>query len=316
MKNLLPITLGIPTLNRPNSLKNTLENYFSYDYIPQQVIIVDQSIEEVQEENKKIIFSLNHQYNNIFYYYQKIPSSTKSRNKIIKQAQNEILIFSDDDININKNTLINVYNLMKNKTISMIAGQNELSTKSKGIFGYFIGTKSFINRNIGHVTLTMLGRYPNEIKNEIDTQWAMGYFFVVKKSLINKWNLKFDENLTGYAYNEDCDFTYSYYKCAKKENLKCVLSDKVIVKHLASKEYRIPKKEHTYAYVINRLYLSYKHKMSTISRVYMLLGNIIFLLFKIIKNEKPTDMFNAIIYSLKNRNKIKKGILNYNEYNK
>ena len=310
-KPFLPITVGIPTLNRPNSLQNTLESYFLYDYIPKQIIIVDQSFNvNIQEENKKIIFSLN-QYNNIFYYYQKEPSSTSSRNKIIQETKNESLVFSDDDININKDTLINVYNLMQNKKISMIAGQNELSKKTQGIIGYFIGTKSFINRKIGHVTLTMLGRYPNNIKGEIDTQWAQGYFFVVRKSLVDKWNLKFDENLTGYAYNEDCDFTYSYYKYAKKESLQCVLSDKVIVKHFGSKEYRIPSKQHTYAYVINRLYLSYKHKKGILSRLYMLWGNSVFLLFKIIKNEKPIDMLNAIFYSLKNKNKIKNGILKY-----
>lgn len=309
MRKLLPITLGIPTLNRPNSLKNTLESYFSYDSLPAQIIVVDQSADKnIQKENKKIISSLN-QYNNIFYYYQKVPSSTSSRNKIIQETKNEILMFSDDDINVNKDTLLNVYNLIQNEKISMIAGQNELSSRSKGIIGYFIGTKSFINRKIGHVTLAMLGRYPNEIKGEVETQWAMGYFFVVRKSLVNKWNLKFDENLTGYAYNEDCDFTYSYYKCAKKENLRCVLSDKVIVKHLVSKEYRIPSKQHTYAYVINRLYLSYKHKMGVLSRIYMLWGNFVFLLFKIIKKEHPMDMFNAICYGIRNINKIAKGIL-------
>lgn len=307
IKKFLSMTVGIPTLNRPNSLKNTLENYFSYDYIPTQIIIIDQTNDEtIREKNKKIISSLN-EYNNIFYFYQEEPSSTKSRNKIIEETKNEILIFSDDDININKDTLINVYNLMKNKKISMIAGQNELLAKSKGILGYFIGTKSFINRKIGHVTLAMLGRYPHEIKGEVDTQWAMGYFFVVRKSLIDKWKLLFDENLKGYAYNEDCDFTYSYYKYARKENLRCVLSDKVIVKHLASKEYRIPSKQHTYAYVLNRLYLSYKHKLGIASRIYMLWGNLVFLLFKIVKKEKPMDMFNAIIFSLKNRNKIKEG---------
>ena len=311
IKIFLSITIGIPTLNRPKSLKDTLESYFSYDYIPQQIIVVDQSADDkIQKENKKIISSLN-KYNNIFYFYQEEPSTTKSRNKIIEETKNEMLLFSDDDININKDTLINVYNLMKNKKISMIAGLNELSSKAKGIIGYFIGTKSFINRKIGHVTATMLGRYPNEIEGEVDTQWAMGYFFVVRKSLVDKWNLQFDENLKGYAYNEDCDFTYSYYKYAKKENLKCVLSDRVIVKHLASKEYRIPKKEHTYAYVINRLYLSYKHNMGIFSRVYMLWGNLVFLLFKIVKKEKPMDMFNAITFSLKNRNKIKEGKIHF-----
>ncbi len=307
VKNFLPITVGIPTLNRPKSLKKTLESYFSYDYIPMQMIIVDQTNDEkVKDENKRIINSLN-KYNNIFYYYQKEASSTVSRNKIIQEAKNEILIFSDDDININKDTLLNIFNLIQNKKISMIAGQDELSPKAKGIIGYLIGTKSFFNRKIGHVTSTMLGRYPNKIKGEVDTQWAMGYFFVVRKSLVDKWNLTFDENLRGYAYNEDLDFSFSYYKYAKKENLKCILSDKVIVKHLSSREYRVSSKRHIYAYVVNRLYLSYKHKKGSLSRFYMLWGNLVLLFFKIIKKEKPIDMFNAIVYSLKNRKKIEKG---------
>ena len=307
--NILPITLAIPTMNRPQTLKRTLESYLAADFLPAQIIVVDQSQDkEKQEKNKEQCALINK--TECLYIYQQLPSSTLARNTSLKHTKQDIIVWSDDDVDVYKDTLKNVYDLFQDKNIAMIAGLDDCSKNSASKIGYLLGTKSFINRKIGHVTKSMLGRYPDTIKGEIDTQWAMGYFFATRTSLIKKWSLSWDENLSSYAYAEDLDFSYNYYKYAKAEGLKCILSDKVHVKHLVSKEYRTPSKKATYMYICNRYYLLCKHKEGFIGHLVFWYSNFWRLLERIIKKQNTRDMWIAISYCRKNRSKIKKGELN------
>lgn len=259
----LPVSVIIPTMNRPISLGRTLQNMVSGDSLPSQVIIIDQTQDlRKMQENLHLVEKYKEVFTKIDYIYQENPSSTKARNAGVRHAENEIIVFADDDIDTNHDTIKNLFEIFqRNNEIAMIAGIDELMPASTSSIGYFLGTKSFRNRKIGHVTYSMLGRYPDNITKQIETQWAMGYFFVVKKSLVDKWECRWDENLSGYAYAEDLDFSYNYYKHAKAEGLKCILDPNVKVKHLASLEYRIPNDKSLFMYIINRTYLCHKHKM-------------------------------------------------------
>ena len=56
MKNKLLIAVLIPTMNRPLSLRRTLEGYLRAEKIPDHVVVVDQSEKETDQiENNKII---------------------------------------------------------------------------------------------------------------------------------------------------------------------------------------------------------------------------------------------------------------------
>ena len=304
--NVLPISVLIPTMNRPETLKATLDSFFNGDVLPAQVVVVDQSNDENAKKTKNVCDKYSDKAQ-IKYVYQERPSSTEARNNAYNYASGEIIVFSDDDVLVYKNTLKNVVSVMQRNEVAMIAGIDDNSSASSTNIGYLLGTKSYKNRKIGHVTLSMLGRYPDNIKGEIETQWAMGYFFVVRKSLLDKWNIRWDENLTSYAYAEDLDFSFSYYKKAKSENLKCVINEQVRVKHCVSKEYRTPITKSTYMYVVNRYYLGYKHNMGFRSRLAMKWCNFWRLIEKVVKKENPMDMSNAMKYLRKNKKDIKRG---------
>jgi glycosyltransferase involved in cell wall biosynthesis len=307
----IPISVLIPTMNRPKTLNRTLRNYLTVTYIPTQIVVVDQSQdEEVRQQVKDIVNKYSNQ-TECKYIYQSRPSSTMARNNAMKVAKEEIVVFSDDDVDIYHNTFVNVYDIMQNERIAMIAGLDDNNRKSTSKIGYLLGTKSFKNRNIGHVTLSMLGRYPDNIKGETETQWAMGYFFVVRKSLIEAWNMKWDENLSGYAYAEDLDFSYGYYKKARTNGMYCILHESVHVKHLVSLEYRIPSKKSRFMYVINRAYLRSKHGMGVSSKIVMNWCNFWRLIERIVRKENPKDMMNAMQYLKKNKNRIKKGKVSF-----
>lgn len=310
-KQILPVSVLIPTMNRPQSLKRTLTSFAGATWIPKQIVVVDQTPDETMaSEIRQIIQSLDTEIT-ITYVFQEIPSSSSARNNALKYATEELIVFSDDDVDVYEDTLMHIRDIMEDPSVAMIAGLNDNSGKSKTDIGYFLGTKSYRNRNIGHVTASMLGRYPDTVRGQVKTQWAMGYFFAVRKSLVEKWNICWDEKLTGYAYAEDLDFSFGYYKKAVEEGLRCVLDERVHVLHLAAQEYRIPGKKHTYVYVINRAYLSAKHNMGWQSELAMEWCDFWRLVERILKRQNPGDLWNALQFKRKHRREIRRGILKY-----
>ncbi len=306
IEKVLSISVLIPTMNRPKALKRTIDSYLKGSLIPNEIIIIDQSNQnEFIEKIKNFLRTIRQ--TEIVYYHQDLASLTIARNKGLSLAKNEVIVWSDDDVDVYEDTLKNVANIMCDKSVSMIGGLDDNMGVSKSKLGYLIGTKSFIKREIGHVTLSMLGRYPDRVNGEVKTEWAMGYFFVIRKSLTMKWHLAWDEKLNSYAYPEDLDFSYNYYKRSKKEQLRCILSDKVHVKHLGSLEYRVPSRTSTFMYVLHRYYLSVKHDMGLKSKIAMGWSNFWFKLWKKIKKENYKDFKDAVKYLKTHKKEIASG---------
>lgn len=305
--NILPISVLIPSMNRPESLERTLTTYFQSNYVPNEVVVVDQSQKiEIQNLYKSIVEKFQ-KYANIKYVYQEEPSSAVARNTATCNATNDILIYSDDDVDVYNETLEQCYKVMNKDDVALVAGIDDNTKSANMLTGYIVGSKSFFKRKIGHVTKAVLGRYPNRVKGEVETQWAMGYFFAVKKSLVEKWCILWDNNLKGYAYGEDWDFSYNYYKAAKSENLKCVLSENVRVKHMVSTEYRVPSRQSIYATVINRRYLGYKHNMGVMSIVAQNWFNFWVLVRRFLSGDNYKDYLAAMRIVKKNKQSIKNG---------
>lgn len=309
MKKELPISIIIPTFNREEALKRTLFIINKYSRtIPNEVIVVDQSI---KQESRKRIRDCCNEFASIKcrYIFLETPSSTKARNIGIEKACNDILVFMDDDVDVNCDTLGNIYKLLCNESIAMVGVIDETLPTSGGKLGCLFCMKSYRNRNIGHVTKALLGRYPQNVKGTVDTMWAMGFCFAVKKQYVTKWNLFFDEKLTGYAYAEDLDFTYRYYRQAKKCHFKCLLSENVSVRHLESKEYRIPSQRNVFKYVINRKYLAYKYELPISTHILMCWSNIGLMVSRIVNHEPFYDIIAASRRCHRLKKYLKNGII-------
>lgn len=309
-KEIINISVLIPTMNRPETLRKTLESYLLKSVVPSQIVIVDQSD---TDETKVMIESIRENDTNVDldYVYQDQKSLTLARNRALSMTKNDVVICSDDDIDVHDETVKNVFQIMTGDNVALIAGIDERTKHSSTNIGYLLGTKSYGKRHKGHVTLSVLGRYPDEINKETSTEWAMGYFFAIRKSLVEKWNLRWDENLTGYAYAEDLDFSYSYCKQARKEQMKCVLTPKVTVQHLASTEYRTASRKSTMMYTENRVYISHKHHMGLKSRIAIMWCDIWRLIERLVRKQQAKDLLDAIIYSTLHSKEIKEGRFNY-----
>ena len=302
------ISVVIPTMNRPDSLARTIRYMSECDVKPDQIVIVDQSqSEQHQSENRKVIEDYKRTFQKIDYIYQDIPRLTKVRNIGVYYAENEVIVFSDDDVDVRKNTFSCLASLFENKYTAMVGGVNEGEEEVHSSLSSFIfGMASYLKRDIGHVSRACYGRFPEYTSECTPTEWVMGFFFAVRKSLMDKWNARFDENLRSYAYAEDLDFSYGYYLHAENEDLSCFMSRSITVKHNVSKEYRIPKRNHIFMSVLHRYYISKKYNMP-IYELHNLWCNFGIFIFKILKRERPVDMFDAQLFYYRHRTEILKG---------
>lgn len=308
------ITVIIPTMNRPQSLKQTISSIVNSSSLPSQIIIIDQSTyQEFRDSNIEIVQKFK-DHLDIQYEFQDIPSLTKARNRGLELAQEEIIVFSDDDVDVLDNTFASVYNIMQDPEIALVGGfnQGEIHTNNS-FFGYLFCRSSYRKRNLGHVSSGVYGRFPISQDNEVDTEWAMGFFFVVRKSLVEKWQCRFDEKLKFYAYAEDLDFTYGYYLKSQIEHYRCIMSRSLTVKHNASAEYRITQFKVTMMEMIHREYIAYKYK-DQFSPFALFWSNIGTFLYRLVKNNNPLDVLRAMRFISRNKSKIIAGELFYNVY--
>ena len=316
--NYVEISVIIPTRNRLESLIETIKIIYKSDYVPKQIVIIDQS-EKVYSDKIKTELK---RFNNIeiTYYYQNEPSLTKARNKGIELAKYGIIICSDDDIIVEKETIKEIYKIFtENKEVALIAGIDKRSEleSSKGIKRHIIDIMGYVfmkkkKSNKGYVLKSIMARYPLNIEKRTETEWAMGYFFALRKELIDNYNIEWDEKLISYAYPEDLDFSYRFYEIVRKNNMKMILDPNVKVEHCTTSEWRITSKKQTFMYVINRQYLSYKlfpnYKSSRVMTIWCNLGELI---RRIIYKDNIVDLFKAQYYCFKYREDIKNGKLPY-----
>lgn len=311
MKN-LPISVVIPTMNRPKSLEQTLESVLSQEHIPGEIIIIDQT--EKGTDEQKTNLNLAGMDENIIYVHQEEPALTRARNVGLQNCHNDIVVFMDDDVDLLDDIFIKIKTIMDDPSIAMIAGLNDDTYQKKSTFGYLFYLKSFKKRSVGHVTRSIRGRFPDKVEKRIKTEWAMGFFFVIRKSCAMNWNLCWTELFRSYAYAEDLDFSYGYYLKAKENKMQCIIDPTIVVHHNASQEYRIPKKKQIYMDIFHRMYIHYKYDDTALGMVLMQWTNLGLLLESTIKRRKPKVWFAAIRSSIKLRKDIRRGGLHYELY--
>ena len=310
---MLPISVIIATMNRTDAVAETLASIGASSVLPSEVLIVDQS---TKPETAEAIRSMGEQCAfSVKYYHLDRPSLTGARNYGLAQAANDTLIFMDDDVSVQKDTLSNIAQAMEDPGLAMIAGWNLQETKGNNRLGYLFGLKSRKKeKEGGYYTQAIFGRYPQQLEAEMPTEWAMGYFFVIRKQLAQKWELCWDERLITYGYPEDLDFSVRYARHARAEGKQCILSPKVAVYHRVSQEWRETSRTVTFMKVINREYLSYKLGMPRRSRLATRWANFGMFLSRLIARDKPFDVLKAQYYCNRYRKDIRNGNLHTELY--
>ena len=196
--SMVPVTLIIPTCNRHDDLINTIKSYLSSPTLPAEIIIVDQSNLDVFAITKNALLSVLAQYSGTIKIIRlEEKSLTKARNVGLKEATNNIIIFSDDDIELFEDTILETYSLMLSPKYVLCGALDKntqlIGSKLKTLGSCLAGRKEWKQRHIGCVSKSIYGSYPYEnLTKETETRWAMGYFFSIKKDFAMQNNLSFD----------------------------------------------------------------------------------------------------------------------------
>jgi glycosyltransferase involved in cell wall biosynthesis len=281
---MLKLTLIIPTLNRPKAVLNMISRISSFEYLsrPNQIIIVDQSdIPLKGTDVTKMCCDLK-----IDLFRLDFKSLTKARNLGVQHAKNNIIVFSDDDIEFDERIFLRIYNLGINPKISMIAGLEQNSLRKPRIISYLSLSRSYLNRKVGHVSKSVIGNYPVRLKDITVTNFSMGGFFVVKKKLLEKTRVNWDENLVGHGYPEDLDFSYRYSKACEKLGYYAIIDKKVSVTHKLSNEYLQLTDNQLRSFIVNRYYISLKIFGTIDSIIFVFIHNTIYSVYLLTKFDK------------------------------
>jgi len=106
---MMKLSVVVPTKNRPNELRNFLNSLWKQDLLPDQLIIIDQSVEsntirqEVEEKSKQLRININ------YIHDQNINGLVHAKAVAIGHNNCNIISFYDDDIVMEEGCLKEMY---------------------------------------------------------------------------------------------------------------------------------------------------------------------------------------------------------------
>lgn len=238
------ISIILPTLNRTDYLKQTLECLVVQDFEhPFEIIIVDQS---TKEDN--LIKKYSEQYDFVRYYYiNSFRGLPEARNFGWQNSIYDYILYLDDDITCKTNLLTEHYKYLKQSNIAIVAGgiTEKNNPNKEGRIGYFNYFKSE----------PITGFHGN---GRFEVNHAKGCNFSTKKKVLKKVD-GIDENLTkGTALYEELDYCLRI----NKNGYQVFFNSKAHVFHLAAATggCRVPNiNKYIFSLVRNRSFIISRH---------------------------------------------------------
>lgn len=307
------ISVIIPTYNRADDLKRTLESFKNDIKHLNEVLIIDQS---TNKDTENVVKSLK--IRNIKYIHSSTPSLTKARNIGISKCskKSKFICFLDDDVDLGANYFDEILTVFLQNPDAVAAGAKSLpeNVKRSSIENFMRRIFCLENYNKNKMTVSSVfgNNYAFPLEKTINSEWIPGVNMCYKRKAIKGW--KFDENFAGYALAEDFDFTYRLFK---KHPKGLFISPFAQIKHRASSVERYPDKKIAYMNQINHFYLNFKNFNSTLKEkivfLWVIFGISIMRILRFLIGMRRTDalklkfFFSSLIYCMTNLKNIKNG---------
>lgn len=253
-------TIIIPTFNRDKDLSICLESILKQNYKPLEVIVVDDSTNDLTKELvKKITGLFSSSRINIIYLKNSNPKSlARARNKGIDESNGEIIVFLDDDVVLDLNYLY-ILNQAYERDNKIYGVQGYITNfpKTNIIVEFF--NKLFLLNSTENAKCRVLPSSRNTYPNNKTIQpfyceWLSGCNHSYKKEILKEF--RYDEKMIRYSYKEDVDMSYRIYK-KHPQGLFFIPSARCM--HNESKNSRILKKEQLYMEIGYTTYFFYKN---------------------------------------------------------
>ncbi len=244
------ISIIIATKERPAFIANLLNSIHRQSFKNYEVLIVSPDrFANVDPELKMIP--------------QKEGGLPRARNLGLREAQGELILFLDDDVELQEDYLTRLITIMRGNP--EIAGAGGISTVAErmishpllpSLLRFFTGRDLTSGKMIGRV----LGNgftAPNfeYTTNPITVEWLRGSNMTFRSQVTRSVGL-FDENYTGNGLYEDADYGY---RCTLL-GYKLLLDPTLKQKHRSQGTPLYPEENYAYYMAYNQIYFFYKFK--------------------------------------------------------
>ena len=214
----------ICTVQRTKELTLCIDSILSQDLIPAEIIIVDASsddatkilVEGYRLKNKTVEFK----------YAQSRPKLTMQRNIGFRESSGDVIFYFDDDVVLENNFISVVVRIFKadyDHEIGGVAGliirrDEKLQKTFKWRIDLFFRKLFFLEHPFGDGRFRLSG-FPATVTSmtqPIVVESLPGCQTAYRRQVLDEF--QFDENLEGYCFMEDCDFSYRVsrkYKCIR-----------------------------------------------------------------------------------------------------
>ena len=195
----------IPTFGRPALLEETLESFFACKPPPDEILVVDGHPKRLAEE-VVARFAARPTPPKLRYLMSE-PGLTKQRNVGIDATSGNVVVFADDDIEVEPNAFAVLGDAYLDPTVVGATGKL-VEPESRRIGGKLSLVRRLLFSSGAEGTFTRFGypRYVQDLDRPTDVEVMPGAFMSARRD--DAAVVRFDERLGGYALAEDEDFSY------------------------------------------------------------------------------------------------------------
>jgi len=224
MKNILDISVIIATANRSKVLDTTLRSIASQTYQPREIIIIDGSGDSLTAA--LIQGKIDGLLSAIQYEKAVILGAAQQRNQGIKKASCNVIGFMDDDIILEPDCIINLWNCLMNGKDA--GGVNALVTNQqfvplRGMTKLFYQlmngkrTSNFAGKMFGPI-INILPADDSTLGDIVPVEWLNTTCTLYKREMLPM--PVFDEHFEGYSLMEDLALSLRVAKKARLYNAR------------------------------------------------------------------------------------------------
>src|SRR5262245_32801120 len=191
-------------MRREAILAATLDSLRRCDPAPHEVIVVDA---DPEGSSQPVVTEFDQEADPAVRYLRSPASLTLQRNLGIEDATGDVLVFLDDDVDIEPDLFARLADAYRDPAV---AGATGLIVEPES--GRRGGPRSALRRHLPgggrEGTFTRYGypRYLSDVDTATDVEFMQGCFMSARRDLAAQ--VLFDEELGGYALAEDEDFSY------------------------------------------------------------------------------------------------------------
>jgi len=305
-KSLPKISVIIPTRDRPKDLAEVLLSILNQEYLPHEVIIVDGSPRKTAKSVYEAYVQKFEKANSKLKYIEEGGIGlTTGRNLGIRAAEGDAVLFLDDDVVLEKDTILTLAKFLKENPKALGIQPRIITTKEKT-------GKKLSERIINAVRKTLMLSYREENKlavrrsgasiypyphtKTIQAQRLSGCCSCFRKEVFK--TMKFDTKLKRWSYMEDLDFSYRLHK-RNPGTLYAIPYTKIV--HKESGEARLPSKTQTYMKTVYWYYIFFKDiyegsLLNLIAFLWAQAGTLFLVLANTIAKRKNKNYRKTLIY--------------------